>query len=478
MNDIVRLIPATKLLEYSGIVFNSLRNSTDYAIGIQRNEYSEKVETVIITLNAFNGAIVVHFDTANLIASYYSSDTISNAQACYAILGSFIWAATFQKTGLSKLVEKEVDLEQFSKALIFELKQKDGFGGMKFVSDSSGEPVRISKLLLKTGLLVPDEVIVDECRMFKAMLGDRMRDELYEKDSRPAAMPAVIPTEPSRAYTQEELKMILPLQPWYVMPKEVDEMAKLILATCNSISPMRNFMLRGDAGTGKTEAVRALSALLKRPYVEYTCSADTEIFDFYGQSIPDKDGKIVYAETPFISAVKNGYLIEIQEPSVILKEGVLVGLNGLLDQTNRLTLPTGEVVTRHPDCIIVFTTNSTYAGCNDINQSVISRCDAVYDFAIPSRADIVKRVANLVGRSDINDIIGKMVTISSKVRGFLKDNGVSDGTCGIREVVGWVNIYCVTGDILSSALRTIVSKSTSDTTLHADILALVKAAFV
>lgn len=56
-----------------------------------------------------------------------------------------------------------------------------------------------------------------------------------------------------------------------------------------------------------------------------------------------------YTETDFIKALKNGYVIEIQEPSTIVQPGVLVGLNSLLEQTGTITLPTGEVIKRHPD---------------------------------------------------------------------------------------------------------------------------------
>ena len=50
----------------------------------------------------------------------------------------------------------------------------------------------------------------------------------------------------------------------------------------------------------------------------------------------------------FIRALKNGYLVEIQEPSTILQPGVLVGLNSLLEQGGAITLPTGKVIHQPP----------------------------------------------------------------------------------------------------------------------------------
>ena len=68
-----------------------------------------------------------------------------------------------------------------------------------------------------------------------------------------------------------------------------------------------------------------------------------------------------YVETDFIKALKNGYVVGIiQEPSTILQPGVLVGLNSLLEQEGTITLPTGEVIRRHPDAVVVVTTNVGY----------------------------------------------------------------------------------------------------------------------
>ena len=52
---------------------------------------------------------------------------------------------------------------------------------------------------------------------------------------------------------------------------------------------MRNFLLRGPAGTGKTQGARAIAAGLHLPYMKYTCSASTEVFDFVGLVFPKTD---------------------------------------------------------------------------------------------------------------------------------------------------------------------------------------------
>ena len=173
---------------------------------------------------------------------------------------------------------------------------------------------------------------------------------------------------------------------------------------------MRNFMFRGPAGTGKTEGAKAFAGV-HRPYVSLTCNANFEIYDFLGQMMPDvqtgsvrRDADLPslqdiqmdpasaycamtgeyredvtdsdvfdkllevmalrakaeqhaqarqsfrYVDTPFVQALRRGYVVEIQEPTVIANPGVMVGLNSLLDRCNSITLPTGEVIERHPDC--------------------------------------------------------------------------------------------------------------------------------
>ena len=72
---------------------------------------------------------------------------------------------------------------------------------------------------------------------------------------------------------------------------------------------------------------------------------------------------------------------------------MLVGLNSLLDRCNSVFLPNGEVIKRHPDTTIVVTTNNDYAGCKQMNQSVISRMNLVIDLEEPDEETLVQREA-------------------------------------------------------------------------------------
>ncbi len=89
----------------------------------------------------------------------------------------------------------------------------------------------------------------------------------------------------------------------------------------------------------------------------------------------------VYSSSNLITALKNGYVVEIQEVVSIQKPGVLVSLNSLLEKSGSIHLLTGERITRHPEAVVVMTTNVDYVGLEAINQSVLDRMDLIVDFS-------------------------------------------------------------------------------------------------
>mgnify|MGYP002557452984 CR=1 FL=1 len=306
----------------------------------------------------------------------------------------------------------------------------------------------------------------------------------------------------------------------------------------------------GPAGTGKTMGAKAIAAGLGLPYMKYTCSAGSEIYDFVGQVLPSFDeattgnavldaereqlkqmGGINYAnvaklmnlpglddmdydptgvymaltgaeksdatsqdcmsvvldmvtdkvraltkvtdtasnggqsftyeETDFIKALKNGYLVEIQEPTVIMQPGVLVGLNSLLEQEGSITLPTGEVIDRHPDTVIVITTNIDYEGCRGMNQSTVDRMSLVMDIELPSPEVMVQRAMAVTGATDEYQV-SQMFQIVNDMADFCRKNSITDGNVGMRSLLDWIVSTEVTGDVYSSALSTVISKATSN----------------
>ena len=334
------------------------------------------------------------------------------------------------------------------------------------------------------------------------------------------------------------------------MPEEVVTICRHAKQSTGKSLPMRNFLLRGPAGTGKTEGAKAIAAGLNLPYMKYTCSANSEIYDFIGQVFPDTEGtstgdpeldlqrqqlkemggityenvkklmglpdlddmdydpagtyqkltgvekdnatsqdcmgmvmemvteklqqlckvqpensdgrqNFIYVETDFIRALKLGYLVEIQEPNCIIQPGVLVGLNSLLEQNGSITLPTGEVIRRHPDAVVVVTTNISYEGCRSVNQSVLDRMNLTQDIELPPPEIMAQRAMSITGCED-DVLVGRMVQVVNDMDDYCRKNGISDGNCGMRSLIDWIMSTEITGDPYTSALYTIVSKATAD----------------
>lgn len=419
---------------------------------------------------------------------------------------------------------------------------------LKFTAEISGRLTRIGRASLDAGTFRPNSVVAGEFTIVSN----------GASNARSGASIVIIDRKDfsgkfqfhPREFTEFERSLIPELPEWYVIPQEVVDVCKHAHATTGKPMQMRNFLLRGPAGTGKTMGAKAIAAGLGLPYMKYTCSASTEIYDFVGQIFPDSErpstgdaaldkerdqlaamggitydnvkrlmklpdlddmdydpagvykaltgmentaatsqdcmklvlekvtSKIAalstkeesknekgqtfsYIETDFIKALKYGYLVEVQEPSTIMQPGVLVGLNSLLEQEGSITLPTGEVIKRHPDAVVVVTTNISYEGCRAMNQSIIDRMSLVEDIELPSQEVMMKRAMAVTGYSD-ELTVSKMVKVVSDMSDYCRKNGITDGTVGMRSLIDWITSSEITGDVYSSALCTIISKATAN----------------
>ena len=418
---------------------------------------------------------------------------------------------------------------------------------VKVEVDRSGNLMRVSQAQIDSGSFMPTNVVAGEFTIFA-----KTGPATIKKASSFVEHSDFVGKYELHARTLSPIeKQLVPTLPdWYIIPEEVVDICKHAKITTGKPMQMRNFLLRGPAGTGKTMGAKAIAAGLGLPYMKYTCSAGTEIFDFIGQIFPDSENistgnvqldlereelkamgginyanvsklmnlpdlddmdydpagvfhaltgvenaaataqdcmgivldmvtekvralsktdsdqknngqSFTYVETDFLKALKNGYVVEIQEPTTIVQPGVLVGLNSLLEQTGSITLPTGEIINRHPDAVVVITTNISYEGCRGMNQSVLDRMSLVKDIELPSPEVMVQRVMSITGATDEYQV-SQMVQVVYDMADYCRKNSISDGNVGMRSLTDWVISSEITGDIHQSALYTIISKATSD----------------
>lgn len=168
-----------------------------------------------------------------------------------------------------------------------------------------------------------------------------------------------------------------------------------------------------------------------------------------------------YVETPLVKAIKNGWLCEIQEPTVIIQQGVLVGLNSLLEQDGNIVLPTGEVIKRHPDAVVIITTNTSYEGCRAMNQSVTDRMNLIFDIPNPTVDRMTNIVMSATGCTD-EAMVRKMAQCVLDIEAYCKNKYITDGSVGMRGLIDWVNSWMITNEPIKSAELTVLSKATTD----------------
>lgn len=252
-------------------------------------------------------------------------------------------------------------------------------GNIKVDTPANGVLQRLTPLNIQKGVYAPTEIIQGTFQVLKG--GHHYTASAVSIPKEDFVDKYILSN--SRTLTPQEESTVPILEDWYVIPKEIQRICEHAKLTTDSKQPMRNFMLRGPAGTGKTEGAKAIAAGLHLPYRCITCSANTEIFDLLGQILPDVDEKQLslvgelpsfqditldpatayekltgtydekvsentvyeelihhiseemkqkqaatsssqqfrYVDTPLVEAIRNGYLVEIQEPTVIANAG-------------------------------------------------------------------------------------------------------------------------------------------------------------
>lgn len=184
-----------------------------------------------------------------------------------------------------------------------------------------------------------------------------------------------------------------------------------------------------------------------------------------------KQKDYIYSETDFLRAMKSGWLIEIQEPTLITQPGVLPGLNNILGSSGHITLPTGNSIVRHPDTIVIITTNLDYHGCYDINQSVESRMDMVFTIETPDKQECMDRAIKRSGFANIA-LASIMTDIFLQISDWRLNHDVLDGCCGIRELTAWMKAVKLEGEssCLENAKHCIIFKATKDIDEQAELI--------
>ena len=276
---------------------------------------------------------------------------------------------------------------------------------------------------------------------------------------------------PDRQLTEEEKKLVWKKPLSHKISEQEIRVSNEIKRNWNNTEmKITNILLEGDAGSGKTEMAKALSANFGLPYTKVTCFADMDKSDIIGAILPvlsgeeqsqidEKDVSYNFYPSEIVRAFENGYLLEIQEPTVIRDAAVLMALNSALEPDGTINLPT-RIIKRHPDFIAVITTNRGYNGTRLLNEALRDRIQHVEKMDLPSIKVMIERAIAKTEFKDeqVLELLANVIVILDETA---RANAIK-GVAGMRSYFFWVDSVANGIDIIESLYQKVIYKITTD----------------
>lgn len=272
---------------------------------------------------------------------------------------------------------------------------------------------------------------------------------------------------PDRRLTDEEKKLV-----WQKPATHIESDAELRI--CKEVKrnwlrgemKITNILLEGSSGSGKTQLAKALSADFGLPYTKVTCFADMDKSDVLGSILPvldeNKDSSGIeykYYPSEIVRAYEKGWLLEIQEPTVIRDAAVLMALNSALEPDGSINLP-DRIVHRHPDFIAVITTNRGYNGCRPLNEALRDRVQHSERMDLPAIDVMAERAAAKTGCKD-KPLLNTFARVITELDKTAKANAIK-GVAGMRSYFFWIDAVMQSADIQSALYNKVIYKITTD----------------
>lgn len=293
---------------------------------------------------------------------------------------------------------------------------------------------------------------VEETKPAKEAKSTKIKERKEKKVKREVE---VFPLEWDREPTEEE-KVLIPELDFDIIqvPERLSRLCAMVKEEISSLKPIKNILLYGEAGAGKSTGAKIVAQLLGLPYRFMSCSLNVEESEFIGTYKPNGEGGFDFETTAFAETVMNGGVIEVQEPTT-LKSGVGVALNSVMDDVSQIVLGDGSIVDRHKNCIIIFTTNLDYAGCNRMNESVKDRFSRMVHVEKPSNKELIERTIIQSGNTN-RALVTKLVDAVQKMAIKISEEEITGGVCSVRQLINWAQDIKYSKDPIKSAWDTVL----------------------
>lgn len=100
---------------------------------------------------------------------------------------------------------------------------------------------------------------------------------------------------------------------------------------------------------------------------------------------------------------------------------------------------------------------------------IISRMNLIMDMEEPNVDTLTERTMKVTGCTD-KAVVSNMASSIQEISERCRETMINDGSCGVRELISWVQSYMVCGNALEAAKYTVLSSVSSDPENRADIL--------
>lgn len=165
-----------------------------------------------------------------------------------------------------------------------------------------------------------------------------------------------------------------------------------------------------------------------------------------------------FVPSEIVEGLMNGYVVEIAEATKIVNSGTLASLNEFM-LGKSIKLPNGDTVERHPESVLILTSNVCYVGDRPLEQSILSRCQLHIEMNNPSLEEMIERAKKATGCTD-DALVRDLATKVQRISDHLNEQEITDGVCGFRELCDWITLAMLGYDTDEMADWTVVSKST------------------